>query len=259
MVCAAIPRLAALAALVATVATAFGEPTAADKQRAAELAAQSAEHYKRGELEIAVALLRQAYALYPQPNLLYNLGRSLEKLGDAKGAIDAYEQYLAAAKSVADRDAIEHKIAALKATLAPEPVPQPAEPPVHSPTPVPSAPSSPPSTPPPSSHVVVSGEVHPSALPWLTLGAAVALGGTGGAFGYLASQRHDSAVASPVGTTAASLQTEAQHFALAANVLFAAAGVAAIAAIVWEIHDRHRIHRAELHVAPTGVAVSWHL
>ena len=71
-------------------------------------------------------------------------------------------------------------------------------------------------------------------------------------YATLSGSRHDSAVASPVGATAASLQTEAQHFALAANALFVAAGVVAVAGIVWEIHDRRRVH-----VTSTGVAIAF--
>jgi tetratricopeptide (TPR) repeat protein len=238
-----------LLATLLVAPTALAEPTAADKQRAAELAAQSAEHYKRGELEVAVALLRQAYALYPQPNLLYNLGRSLEKLGDAKGAIDAYAQYLAAAKNVPDRDIIEHRIAALKAKLPPEPPPPPPPPPAR--PPVVAAP--PPIVTSPPSRAATA----PSAWPWVTLGMGVALEGTGGALGYLASQHHEDAVASKVATTAASLQSEAQHLALAANVLFAVGGVVAVTGLVWEVHDHHRAHRAEVRLSPSAVTVRW--
>lgn len=241
---------AALVGLLAVSSVAAADPSAADKRRAAELAAQSAEHYKRGELEVAVALLRQAYELYPQPNLLYNLGRSLEKLGDAKGAIDAYQQYLADAKDVADRGEIEQRIAALKAQLPAEPAKPP--PPVPVAPPVTMAPAA---APMPIDRV--SRPESTSALPWVTLGAGIALAGTGGAFAYLASQRHDDAVNSPSAAAAESLQNRAQHDAIAANVLFAVGGAAAIAGIVWEIHDRHRASRVAVQLSPTGVMLSW--
>jgi tetratricopeptide (TPR) repeat protein len=249
-------RLAVLTALScafgATATLAVAEPSVADKQRAAELAAQSAEHYKRGELEVAVALLRQAYALYPQPNLLYNLGRSLEKLGDAKAAVDAYQQYLADAKDVPDRPAIERRIAALQATLPPEPAAPPAPPP-SIPTPAP-APAPVIATP---SAVVATAPARTGAWPWLTIGVGVVLGGTGGVLGYLSSTRHDDAVASTVGASAASLQAEAQHLALAANVLFVVGGVVAASGIVWVVHDHHRAPRAELRVSPVAVTINW--
>ncbi|HEY3802653.1 MAG TPA: hypothetical protein VGL61_08585 [Kofleriaceae bacterium] len=243
---------AALVGLLAVSSVAVAAPSAADKRRAAELAAQSAEHYKRGELEVAVALLRQAYELYPQPNLLYNLGLSLEKLGDAKGAIDAYQQYLADAKDVADRAEIEQRIAALKAQLPAEPAKPPPPAPVAPPVTVARAPA-----PMPIDLVSRPEATSTSPLPWVTIGAGIAIAGTGGAFAYLASHRHDDAVNSPSAASAASLQTQAQHDATAANVLFAVGGAVAIAGIVWEIHDHHRASRVAVQLSPTGVMLSW--
>src|SRR5438046_3134535 len=98
--------------VLVTCGVAAAEPD--PKKHAAELAAESQTHYKRGEFEISVALLRQAYALYPEPNLQYNLGRSLESMGDAKGAIEAYDNYLANGKNIEDRGAIERRVATLK-------------------------------------------------------------------------------------------------------------------------------------------------
>src|SRR5260221_11002560 len=79
--------------VLVTCGVAAAEPD--PKKHAAELAAESQTHYKRGEFEISVALLRQAYALYPEPNLQYNLGRSLASRGDATDALEPHENYLA--------------------------------------------------------------------------------------------------------------------------------------------------------------------
>jgi len=100
--------------LVSAIASA--DP-ASDKQRAGELAAESAQHYKRGEFELSAALLRKAYGLYPEPNLLYNLARSLEGMGDKAAAVEAYDAYLQTAKQVEDRGAVERHVATLKAEL----------------------------------------------------------------------------------------------------------------------------------------------
>ena len=218
------------------VALAFGraamaEPSAADKRRAGELAAQSAVHYKRGELEIAAALLKQAYALYPEPNLLYNLGRTLEKQGDLKGAVDAYHRYLASDATIADRPAIEQHVKELEAKLPPEPVAKPAKP---------SEPEPPhPAPPPPAPAVVVAPPPppKPSVMPWVTIGAGVVIVGAGAGAALYASNRHDAAVHEMVGTTAQSLQDTASHYALAANVLFAVGGAVAITGIVWKLRS----------------------
>ena len=73
---------------------ASGQPDSRAKARALELFQESDRHYKRGEFERAVELLRQAHALYPEPILVYNLARALEGLGDLPGAIEQYERCL---------------------------------------------------------------------------------------------------------------------------------------------------------------------
>src|SRR5678815_1823222 len=91
-----IARLALLIAIAlsAGIHTATAQPDPPEKTRALELFAESDQHYKAGEFEQAADLLRQAYDLYPEPLLLYNLARALEGLGDAEGAITQYERYL---------------------------------------------------------------------------------------------------------------------------------------------------------------------
>src|SRR3954471_13225447 len=90
---------------------------AKDRDKALRLFEDSNKAYKSGKFEDAAELLRQAYGLYPEPLLLYNLGRAQEGLGDPQGAIDSYERYLKEAKQVDDRGAIERRIATLKAQI----------------------------------------------------------------------------------------------------------------------------------------------
>lgn len=255
-------RWVLIALLVLASSPVAADPTPADKSRAAELAAQSGEHYRHGEYEIAVALLRQAYTLYPQPNLLYNLGRSLEKLGDVPGAIEAYEQYLTTGGDIRDRDAITERVRALRAkvpppseaTAAPTPPTAPVEPVAPPPNPVMETPI-PPATTSPQRDTTEQG---PSALPWVVLGAGVATLGVGGAFGYLSNSRHNSAVSESVGTAALSLQHDAQVDAEAANVMFIAGGAVALAGAIWELVDRHHEHRVTASLSPHGAVFVAH-
>ncbi|MBA3455318.1 MAG: hypothetical protein H0T42_19660, partial [Deltaproteobacteria bacterium] len=175
---------------------AVANPTPADKKRAGELAAESAKAYKRGELEVSVALLRQAYALYPQPNLLYNLARALEGLGDKQGALDAYTRYLAEGRQVEDRGAIERRIETLQAELKAQAklTAKPVEP--NPPRPEPDPEPTPLPEPPPPQAPTVDG---PSKLPWLPIVAGVGVLAGGGAFAYLARDREDQASAALIG------------------------------------------------------------
>ena len=257
-------RAGVLVAVLLAAATAHADDKAA-KRRAGELAAEAAQHYKRGEFEVSAALVRQAYALYPEPNLLYNLARSLEGMGDKKGAVDAYEQYLAQVKDVEDRGAIERRVATLKAELeagpptSAEPVARPAPTPtLTAPAPAPVVPASVIVTPPPEERS------PPSLLPVYTIVLGAATAAAGGTFGYLASNRHDAATSATSALDAQSLQHTAQTYAAVANILFVAGGALAIGGIVWEIHEHGKSHVppgavARMRVAPgaVGLEVAW--
>ncbi len=103
------------ALMLAASSLAHAQP---DKRaQAVQLADESERAYKAGQFEKAAALLKKAHATFPEPLLLYNLGRALEGMGDTKGAVDAYEQYLKDAKQIDDRPAIERRVSTLKAQL----------------------------------------------------------------------------------------------------------------------------------------------
>ena len=53
-----------------------GEGVTDAQQEAIALFQQSAEHYRAGQFQQAVDLLKRAYALKPEPVLLYNLSRA---------------------------------------------------------------------------------------------------------------------------------------------------------------------------------------
>jgi tetratricopeptide (TPR) repeat protein len=241
---------------------AFADPNAAAKKHAAELAAEAAQHYRRGELEVSAALLKQAYALYPEPNLLYNLARSLEGVGDKQGAIDAYEKYLETAKQIEDRGAIERRVATLKSELASSaPAPEPTkEPPPPSPEPAASEPTPAPTPAAVSPH---DEEEAPSRLPIVTMALGVAIIGGGAGAGVLASRDHDKAAMAATGSDAQSLQNSAHTYATVANVLFIAGGAITVAGLIWEIHE-HSAHsgsrvsaRAKVGPGAVGLEVNW--
>jgi tetratricopeptide (TPR) repeat protein len=260
-------------AWVAAIGTAHAEPDQAARRRAGELAAEAAEHYKSGELESAAALLRQAFGLYPEPKLMYNLARSLEGMGDKSGAVEAYERYLATGINIEDRGAIERRIATLKADLGHTPTP--TEPTPKEPTPEEPAPEEPTSThvPPPGPAaaavapvLVVApapvGDERPSAAPWIVIGLGAAALAAGGGCAYYAEHLHDEATSASSGLRAQSLQNSGQRYLDAATVLLIAGGAVALGGIVWEIHEHGKTHRdvtARALIAPgaAGFAVSW--
>jgi hypothetical protein len=62
---------------------------------ALELSEDARDRYDRGEYARALVLFNEAYAREPDPNLLFNIARCHEKLGQPAAAIDKYEEFLA--------------------------------------------------------------------------------------------------------------------------------------------------------------------
>lgn len=120
--------------------------TQADVER---LFAEGAALYKGGKYREAIDKFEEAYALYPEPNLLYNTARAYEALGEIDGAITKYRL---SANHPRAGDELKAKANAKLAVLqsardkGAEPSSSPA-----APSSTPSPPStSPPASPPPS-------------------------------------------------------------------------------------------------------------
>jgi tetratricopeptide (TPR) repeat protein len=248
------PRvLIVLAVLVAGLGTsAYAE----DRDMALKLFEDSDKAYKAGKFERAAELLREAYGLYPEPLLLYNLGRAQEGLGDTKGAVESYEQYLAESKEIKDRAAIERRIATLKAQIqrqedeakrrAEEEERRRREeeerkrnppPPIDDRTPL---------------------EKYG---PWVTMGSGGAVVITGVFFGVRAQSTHDDAVATAIQRDAQELQQSAERSATIANVLFVVGGAAIAGGVAWKVYQwkTGSSSSAQVVATPTSVSLRWEL
>jgi tetratricopeptide (TPR) repeat protein len=82
--------------------------------------------YGKGHVREALAEFRKAYEAAPIPDLLYNIGRCLEELGDRGAAATSYERYLAAKPDAPERDELEAHIGELRrapaVTVGPAPL-----------------------------------------------------------------------------------------------------------------------------------------
>ena len=67
---------------------------AAAKQKAARLLDQGVGKYESGDYNAALDKFQAAYAAFPSPKILLNLGEALRKLGRDVEAADAYSRYL---------------------------------------------------------------------------------------------------------------------------------------------------------------------
>jgi tetratricopeptide (TPR) repeat protein len=235
----------------------WGAPAYADdREKALKLFEDSDKAYKAGKFEKAADLLREAYGLYPEPLLLYNLGRAQEGLGDMQGAVDSYEKYLADAKEIKDRGAIERRIETLKAQLAKQAADaqrradeeerrrrEEEQRKLNPPPPIDDR-----------SPLEKYG-------PWITMGSGGAMVLTGVFFGINASTTHDDAVATPIQRDSAELQRSAERSATVANVLFVVGGAAIAGGLVWKVYQwgNPRTSSAQVVATPVSIALRWEL
>ena len=169
--------------------------------------------YAEGRYDETIALLRELIADFPDPILLYNLGRAYEGADRVAEAIDAYERYVDAAPDAPDRAAVERRIdrlrARLRPSLPPEPEPRPVAAPPQSPAP------------------------RPIVAPWVL----TAIGGAGLVAGItlggLSRARRDDAIDARIQADAAAHLRSARRLATGANVAFAVGGALAIAGVAW--------------------------
>lgn len=61
-------------------------------QRVESLYIEGAALYRANKYRSAIAKFEEAYAIYPEPNLLYNMGRAHEALGELDNAINRYQE-----------------------------------------------------------------------------------------------------------------------------------------------------------------------
>ena len=215
-------RGSAVAILLATGVTLGSLPAQAQDdatERAVILFEESETAYNAGQFAQAAALLRRAYALHPDPTLLFNMARALEGDGDLDGAIEAYEQYIGEAPDAPDRGAVEARVRTLRAQRDQLEERELEDAPPVEDEPVDDAAAE------SSSGAQLGG--------WLLAagGVAVAAGGLG--FGIASQNRADDADAEPVQERAKALHDEAQTRATLANVLFVVGGAMAVGGIVW--------------------------
>jgi tetratricopeptide (TPR) repeat protein len=208
-----------------------GPPSGAQPSRSgdavAAYSAQARQAYEAGSFRDAIALYEKAYAIEPEPTLLFNLARCHEALGaleDLRAAVRAYGAYLEASPRTSDRAAIERRVEALRKQVAIMEAEQrrPAEAEATkrpSPPPAPVAPR--------------------AASPWPWVVCGVGAGGVvaGAILGVLATDAHDDAQASPSGRDAIDLESRAGTLETATNVAFVAGAALAVAGCTWAVID----------------------
>jgi tetratricopeptide (TPR) repeat protein len=130
-------QLALVAALVLLPLAAHANPK--DKAQAQSHIQKATQAHQAGNYDSALMELEAAYALDPQPDLLYAIGQVHVKLDNCQVAISFYERFLESnpgpEPSAAANEAISNCRAKLPTTAEPEPEPEPLPAPDPAPPP----------------------------------------------------------------------------------------------------------------------------
>jgi hypothetical protein len=110
-------RFAVFVAFLVAASTTYADP-AATRQEAKRLRDEGTEAMRVSDFAHAVDCFQRAYELYPSPNLRFNIGVALDKLGRVPQAVDAFEEFLEATAGGADE---AHRFAGARlAALTPQ-------------------------------------------------------------------------------------------------------------------------------------------
>ena len=166
-------------------------------------------HYRAGRFEPAAQAFQKAYTLSRHRDMLFNVARSREKLGDNKGAVEWYRAYLAT--KPADETAVIHKVKQLGGEPVAQEKGKELRPGVAGP--------------------VETVERGAGPWPWVAVGVAVAAAGAGTYLGFQALDEATAARDADVRSVAKKHKDSAESGALLADACFGAAAAAAGAAV----------------------------
>lgn len=226
-------------ALLASPLTALAGPK--EKAQAQKHMEKAQQAHQAGNYDAALGELQAAYAVDPQPDLLYAIGQVYVKLGKCEDAIESYDKFLATNPPADAAGLANEAITTCKAQLAPPPPP-----------PEPTPPPQPPAPPP-----------EPERRPFYAdkIGTALVGGGVVSSIVGIvlyASARGTLSDAEDAPTYASQQDlVDDAHFKRNLSIVFGAVGVAAIGVGVW--HYVRFSSEQSVAVTPTtsGGMVSW--
>ena len=141
------------------------EPAPAGSKSVAQLNEEGTAFYQQRDYRRAIERFIQAYAIDPDPNLLFNVARSYERLGEVDAAIEKYEQFLnTPGADASGRSRAQESLRALRENK-------------NAPTAAAAAAANHPGEPSAAAGKATSAPAEasagPSALPWVVLGGGV--------------------------------------------------------------------------------------
>ena len=246
-------RLLAPAAGPAASGSVAADAPAVETESFDTLVSQATARFKEKDYAGAVSLFDRAYALQPEPAILFNIGRIYEQAQNPEAAIAYYEKFIAdSSVDLADREKAATRLQVLRTIVeatnkAKKPAPAPAsEPkPVAEPKPVNAQPVD---TPPDQKPAQPGRLLRPIGYAMVGTGAALLIGGaiTGG----LARGQHNAFTEAESLEDRQAAAQRGKSLATTADGLFIAGGVVAAVGIVLLIVPAVRKSRAAQALAP---------
>jgi tetratricopeptide (TPR) repeat protein len=202
------------------------EPSTTDKAVAA---------FESGDFDNAITLFEQAYAEDEDPNYLFNIGRVFEEKGDLRSAIDRYEKFVnSAGVDLDSRQFANERLKVLRDIVAAEDAAKAKEEQrladAEAAKQAEAEAAANPQPEGPSQADIASKRTRTIGFVLLGVGAAAAAGG--GAAGGLALGKHKDFESETDPAAAATLKQDGQTLSSAADGLFIAGGVVAVAGLV---------------------------
>lgn len=221
-------RLHSMLVAALAVSTVAGADAYAQNEDFNAVVQEGMRHYRARQYDQAIDKFEAAYAISPQPELIYNVARAYEKGLKRDEAMAAYERFLSLpgttadlrAKALRSLNALRQEKAAMQAANNPPPPPATA------------------AAPPPAGGVQTAAPraERSRTLEWVLIGGGLAVAAAGGVFGVLALQADsdfdDAKAANPADPTLADKKKTVDDRALAADVLVGVGAVSAVAGII---------------------------
>jgi len=157
-----------------------GAPASASATGVAQLNEEGAALYAARDYRHAIEKFIQAYAVDADPNLLFNIARCYEELGEVDAAIEKYETFLKTpGADTRGRQRARESLATLREARDRAAEPPPARTPAAA-EPSPAAPAAP----------APEAAETSSVLPWVTLGGSLAFAAVGTTFYLMGASDH---------------------------------------------------------------------
>lgn len=207
--------------------------------------------YAEGDFEAALKRFRRAYELTESPDLLYNIATVSDRMRLDEAALEAYEGYLKARPTSADREHVESRIEVLRsaiearrrAELDAEIEARKAA--VEAAARV-------------KAERPLTQYVGPGPGPWITIGAGSASLVTGAVLFGLGQRDQSSVENAPPGSSFSSVEDMADRGpkrTKAGISLMAIGGAAVVGGVIWQLTGGHEEKMPEVSIGPTGISV----